>query len=129
MEDNVNHPAHYAAKFKTRQIECIDITRHMPFCAGNAFKYVWRAGDKGGREKAIEDLNKAIFYLREADEAAHGAPNPWYPNPYPHAKLIFDVLTPEDTPRYNALRAIAFGAVGIALEEIKKLKEEIENAD
>ena len=63
--DNVNHPKHYTEGFAPVNIECIDITRHMGFCLGNAFKYVWRAGKKGGKEKAVEDLEKAKWYIRE----------------------------------------------------------------
>ena len=32
---------------------------------GNATKYLWRLGKKGGPEKAIEDLEKAIHYLQK----------------------------------------------------------------
>ena len=63
MADAVNHPAHYAPIFDSLPIECIDIARHLDFCKGNAFKYVWRAGLKGGPEKAIEDLENAKFYM------------------------------------------------------------------
>lgn len=60
MSDPVNHPKHYTSH--PSKIECIQITRHMNFCLGNAIKYIWRADEKG---KAIEDLDKAIFYLQE----------------------------------------------------------------
>ena len=60
MSDPVNHPKHYCSH--PSGIECIQITRHMNFCLGNAIKYIWRADEKG---KAIEDLDKAIFYLQE----------------------------------------------------------------
>ena len=60
MSDLVNHPKHYTSH--PSGIECIQITRHMNFCLGNAIKYIWRADEKG---KAIEDLDKAIFYLQE----------------------------------------------------------------
>lgn len=65
MSDNVNHPSHYTTGFESSPLECIDITRHMPFVLGNAFKYVWRAGKKGGKYKAIEDLQKAQWYIQE----------------------------------------------------------------
>ena len=42
-------------------IECIDVTRHMPFNLGNAVKYLWRFRDKGG----LEDLKKARWYLED----------------------------------------------------------------
>lgn len=66
MADAVNHPPHYTEGFKTKQIECFDIAKHMDFARGNAFKYVWRAGKKGGLEKAMEDLDKAKWYLRRS---------------------------------------------------------------
>ncbi|MFC4373287.1 DUF3310 domain-containing protein [Nocardia halotolerans] len=62
MTDVVNHPSHYTqSRFSC---ECIAITRHLTFCAGNAFKYVWRHQEKNG----VEDLRKAAVYLRWADE-------------------------------------------------------------
>ena len=63
--DMVNHPPHYTNGPDLGTLECIDITRWMPFTLGNAFKYVYRAGVKGGPDKAIEDLEKAKFYLDE----------------------------------------------------------------
>lgn len=68
--DNVNHPAHYTWLKELCGIEVIDITRHMNFCCGNALKYILRAGHKKDSsltdtEKQIEDLNKAIWYLKD----------------------------------------------------------------
>lgn len=70
-KDPVNHPTHYTtspAKCKKcgEQIECIDITEHMSFCLGNAFKYIWRCDMKG---VPVEDLQKAVWYVqREIDK-------------------------------------------------------------
>ncbi|MBF6055498.1 hypothetical protein AF335_33160 [Streptomyces eurocidicus] len=55
----VTHPAHYTSH--PSGIECIDIVKHMNFCIGNAFKYLWRAGLKGN---AIEDYEKTIRYIQ-----------------------------------------------------------------
>ena len=68
--DNVNHPAHYTWLKDLCGIEVIDITRHMNFCCGNSLKYILRAGHKKDSsltdtEKQIEDLNKAIWYLKD----------------------------------------------------------------
>lgn len=68
MEDKVNHPSHYTSH--PSGIECIQITRHHDFCIGNAIKYLWRAGlkadaDMTQKEKTIEDLKKAIWYINE----------------------------------------------------------------
>lgn len=55
----VNRPAHYTSH--PSGIECIEVTKHMNFCLGNAVKYIWRVDQKGN---AIQDLEKAIEYLR-----------------------------------------------------------------
>ena len=58
--DMVNNPPHYTKH--PSGVECIEITRHMSFNIGNAFKYVWRADEKGSD---IQDLQKAIWYLED----------------------------------------------------------------
>ena len=66
--DMVNHPKHYTSD--PSGVECIEITRHRNFNIGNAIKYLWRAGlkDDGSkdiREKHVEDLRKAVFYIND----------------------------------------------------------------
>ena len=59
---NVDHPAHYRqGKYECIEVmvETFGIEATKNFCLLNAFKYVWRAGDKNG----LEDLKKARFYL------------------------------------------------------------------
>ena len=60
--NTVDHPSHY----NQGKFECIDVmvetfgkevTQH--FCLLNAFKYIWRTGEKNG----IEDIKKASWYL------------------------------------------------------------------
>lgn len=68
--DRVNHPSHYTWLKDKCGIEVIDITRHMDFCLGNAVKYILRAGHKSEEgmsdtQKEVEDLEKAIFYIRD----------------------------------------------------------------
>ena len=55
--DMVNQPPHYTQH--PSGIECIQITEHMGFNLGNAFKYIWRADLKNG----LEDLKKARYYV------------------------------------------------------------------
>lgn len=64
--DNVNHPSHYT----DGKIEVIDYIedKQLGFCLGNAVKYISRAGKKksgsmSDKEKEIEDLKKAVFYI------------------------------------------------------------------
>ena len=69
--DPVNHPRHYTSH--PSGVECIDITRHYCFSIGNAIKYLWRAGlkhdaDKNDRDKEIEDLQKAAWYINDLIE-------------------------------------------------------------
>lgn len=59
--DIVNHPAHYTSC--KSGIECIDIAECLPFCLGNAYKYMHRAGLKGD---ALTDYQKARFYFARA---------------------------------------------------------------
>lgn len=68
QHDPVSHPLHYTSD--PSGVECIQITRHRTFNIGNAIKYLWRAGLKSdsattAREKEIEDLRKAEFYIRD----------------------------------------------------------------
>lgn len=66
-DEAVNHPKHYNGH--ASGVECIDIIQHMNFCLGNAIKYIWRADLKG---EAVEDLEKAIFYLKQEIERRNG---------------------------------------------------------
>lgn len=61
--DSIKNPKHYVGNCS---LECIEVMRLMfgdsavaIFCACNAFKYLWRHEDKGGKE----DLLKAKWYL------------------------------------------------------------------
>lgn len=59
MDDKINHPKHYC---EGREYEPIDIIEEwgLGMHAGNAVKYISRAGRKGD---AIEDLEKARWYV------------------------------------------------------------------
>ena len=70
MEDRVNSPSHYTWLKEKAWIEVIDITRHLDFNIWNAVKYILRAGHKwewwmSDKDKQIEDLQKAIWYLND----------------------------------------------------------------
>ena len=65
---NVEHPAHY----NRGNIECIDAMiaafgkeEVATFCKINAFKYLWRAENKGNYK---EDMEKAAWYTNKANE-------------------------------------------------------------
>lgn len=69
-EDVVNHPSHYRAG--EIPVECIDVVEHFNFNLGNAVKYIWRAGKKGGSTKQVEDLQKAAWYVKREIERLGG---------------------------------------------------------
>ena len=108
--DNVNHPVHYEAGC-TAKIECIDIARHLNFCRGNAFKYVWRCGKKGDFVQAIEDLKKALWYIQYERTHLFSASSG-----ISVALNVFNLIKSEDDDmpmfekmRLRALRAILHG--------------------
>ena len=61
ISDPVNHPSHYTSH--PSGVECIDVVEHLTFNAGNAIKYLWRAGLKGGEASRADDLEKAKWYV------------------------------------------------------------------
>jgi hypothetical protein len=67
MYDPISPPHYARAAEHPSGVECIEMTRHMPFCLGNAVKYLYRAGHKGS---AAEDYRKAAWYLRKQAEDA-----------------------------------------------------------
>lgn len=72
--DMVNHPPHYTSD--PSGVECITITQHRNFCIGNAIKYLWRAGlkDAENPDKTVEDLKKAVFYIKQEITRLGGQP-------------------------------------------------------
>lgn len=61
--DAVNHPSHYASESGLEAIEVIEAFFHGNAFLANTFKYIARAGKKGGEAKRLEDLKKAQWYL------------------------------------------------------------------
>lgn len=68
MIDNVNNPQHYKAKAVrlVLDFEPITILKDLPFCKGNAIKYVLRYKNKNG----LEDLKKAEYYIKADTKVA-----------------------------------------------------------
>lgn len=63
QQDNVNHPSHYSSESGLEAIEVIEAFFHGNAFLANTFKYIARAGKKGGEAKRLEDLKKARWYL------------------------------------------------------------------
>ena len=62
--NNIDHPTHY----NQGRIEVIDFIedQQLNFCLGNVVKYICRAGHK---EHDLEDLQKALWYLKREIES------------------------------------------------------------
>jgi Protein of unknwon function (DUF3310) len=75
--ESVNHSPHYNSH--PSGVECIIIVEHMTFNAGNAVKYLWRAGLKNiGNSNAshhasrLTDLKKALWYVQREIQRLEG---------------------------------------------------------
>lgn len=70
-KEQVDHPSHYGGKDNPYETIKVLAAWRLGFLLGNCVKYISRAGkkDKPGasaKEAALEDLQKARFYLDEA---------------------------------------------------------------
>jgi hypothetical protein len=62
-KEQVNHPQHYGGENNPYEaIKVIDAWE-LGFSLGNTVKYISRAGKKG-KDKELEDLRKALWYLQ-----------------------------------------------------------------
>jgi hypothetical protein len=62
-KEQVNHPQHYGGENNPYEaIKVIDAW-DLGFSLGNTVKYISRAGKKG-KDKELEDLRKALWYLQ-----------------------------------------------------------------
>lgn len=74
-DSRVNYPIHYTQG----DIECIDALKAATtglegieaVCTANAIKYLWRWKRKNG----VEDIEKAIWYLKRLKKELEGAKN------------------------------------------------------
>lgn len=83
-EDLINHPSHYADADIPSGIECWDwyelgMTKEefRGAMKNNVLKYMWRVGRKGDKTKAVQDLNKAIGYLKRWIKFEEGERTVW----------------------------------------------------
>lgn len=111
--DLINHPSHYS---HPSGIECITVTRLMPFSLGNATKYVWRAGEKDSSPADV-DLAKARFYLHDTlDNGLASHP------PHRARGLLIYASEHDDNPlRAELMRMIAYGQLDSAIAVITEL--------
>lgn len=107
----VNHPKHYQNGMHT-EVECIMFTRCLSFDLGNAFKYVWRSGEKV-TETVDTDVRKAIWYLKDA--VKHNEPAP----PVAVANLV-DFLPKKQLKnwKFDVLSCILTGKLLVAIQTL-----------
>ena len=116
MSDNVNNPKHY----KRNGLECITYSRHLTFSIGNAFKYIWRAGQKHNH---LEDLKKAEWYLIDAITYLEL-------NPEPEDGFTTEAITEAFEPEVaTILIQLLEGYYTAALVGVQTLIKNMENGD
>jgi hypothetical protein len=62
-QEMVNNPDHYGGKDNIYEVIKVIEAWDLGFSLGNVIKYVGRAGKKN-KEKELEDLKKALWYLQ-----------------------------------------------------------------
>lgn len=75
MKETVNHPDHYGGDTTYEVIKVLEAWGPLMcyfFCVGNTIKYQARAGKKGN---TLEDIRKAAWYSRYAEELILRHPN------------------------------------------------------
>lgn len=113
--DMVDHPPHYTGH--PSGVECIEVAEHLPFCLGNAFKYLFRRDGKG---ETRENLQKALWYIRQQQRLT--------PEGLPYGYLterattkLRGILAFERPPYRDAMELIATGRLlGCAEQLIEK---------
>ncbi len=119
--DLVNHPPHYTAH--PSGVECIEISEALPFCLGNALKYIWRAGQKEGVSRE-QDIWKAIWYLNRERWVRSGL------SPHSAEDAAFRVLGCEtrSTLLFAALHCIVTGVTDKSLATLSaRLEDSLAN--
>lgn len=115
VTDMVDHPPHYTGH--PSGVECIEVAEHLPFCLGNAFKYLFRRENKGA---VRENLQKALWYVRQQQQLT--------PEGLPHGhlcsqahKALAGILAFERHPYRDAMELVATGRLlGCAEHLIQK---------
>ena len=67
MTKNVDNPQHYGGKDNPYEAIKVIEAWELGFSLGNTIKYISRAGKKNP-DKKLEDLQKALWYLRREIE-------------------------------------------------------------
>jgi hypothetical protein len=86
---DVDHPEHYNSH--PSGVECIDLSEHMLFNLGNAFKYIFRCNHKG---QTKHDWEKALWYILREQERSENMEDTMFED---HLDLKFqDLLAGEE---------------------------------
>lgn len=95
MEEMVNHPSHYNIPGRKECIVEIEekygAEYTAVFCLTNAYKYIYRAGNKRGNP-IYQDISKAYFYFNYANMLIEKYESLYFNGEYiKDSKLYFDI--------------------------------------
>ena len=93
--DVINSPSHYTSH--PSGVECIDVTKRLPFALANVIKYVWRYNLKNGTED-LEKAQKYLSWVESVDLFAVFNVRHYYPSDTTLRKII------KSDPENHALR-------------------------
>ena len=120
----VSHPSYYTQsgiEF-VPEVECIDIIRHLPYTLGAAIGYIWRAGLKGDKAAALQDIEKAKWHICDWNTYARAN------DALPEAARLVLRLRATDGLAALKLAAICRLLSGLsAVDEIRQLQEYLQN--
>lgn len=130
VPDRVNHPPHYGGK--DDPYEAIKLVEGwgLGFSAGNALKYLCRAGRKDG-SLLVEDLEKCLWYLQRA-YAAHEKRLPVGGPLRPAPDAAVWRWFPNDPNGRQALSEISINALwhaAVVVERMLAIEHEQDRAD
>ena len=103
--ENVNHPSHY----NSGGIEVINVIEQwkLGFHSGNALKYICRAGRKN--KDPIEDLEKALWYIRRLAETAQVSKQSRFKKVFEHIQTVLKCTRRQEANVSSSDVAAAFG--------------------
>lgn len=110
--DMVNHPPHYTGH--PSGVECIEVAEHLPFCLGNAFKYLFRRNDKGSLR---HNLEKALWYIRR-ERAYRTESSAVYMLSDEATSPLGDIIWAEPAPYSHIMELVARGIMLDLAEEM-----------
>ena len=117
--DVINGPSHYTSH--PSGVECIDVTKRLPFALANVIKYVWRYNLKNGTED-LEKAQKYLSWVESVDLFTVFAVRHYYPSDNTLRMII------KSDPENNTLRHLLTVLISVRKHDITDARNHISMA-